>query len=71
MKKKAVSGFFKFLQKSKDWVDKKFLGKIKDAPSHLKPVIGLAAKDATILVAACLFGKITMDSDDANYTATK
>ena len=54
MKKKAVSGFLKFLQKSKDWVDKKFLGKIKDAPSHLKPVIGLAAKDATILVAACL-----------------
>ena len=71
MKKKAVSGFLKFLQKTKDCVDEKFLGKIKDAPSHLKPVIGLAAKEATMLVAACLLGKITLDSDDANYTATK
>ena len=66
-----ASGFFKFLQKIKDWVDEKFLGKNKDAHSHLKPVIGLAAKEATMLVAACLLGKITLDSDDANYTATK
>ena len=71
MKKKAVSGFLKFLLKIKDWLDEKFLGKIKDAHSHLKPVIGLVANDATMLVAACLLGKITLDSDDANYTATK
>ncbi len=34
-------------------------------------MIELAAKDATMLVAACLLGKITLESDDANYTATK
>jgi hypothetical protein len=67
----VISGFVKFLQKTKDWVDEKFLGKIKDAPSHLKPVIGLAAKDATIFIAACLLGKFTLESDDSNYTATK
>jgi hypothetical protein len=34
-------------------------------------VIGLAAKDTTMLVDACLLGLITLESDDANNTATK
>jgi hypothetical protein len=34
-------------------------------------VIKLAVKDATMLFAACLLGKITSESDNANYSATK
>ncbi len=71
MKEETESGFVKFLKKTKGWVDEKIVGKFKEAPTHLKPVIKLAFKDATMLVVACLLGKITSESDDANYSATK
>ena len=59
------------MKKTKGWVEEKIIGKFKEAPTHLKPVIKLAFKDATMLVAACLLGKITSESDEANYSATK
>ena len=71
VKQETESGFVKFLKKTKGWVDEKIVGKFKEAPTHLKPVIKLAVKDATMLFAACLLGKITSESDDANYSATK
>ena len=52
-------------------MDKKFFGKIDETSDELKPVVQMAAKDATMLVAACMFGEITSEDDDANYTATK
>jgi hypothetical protein len=55
----------------KDLVDEKFLSKIKYAQNDHKPVIKIAAIDATILVTACLLGIITSESDDANYSVTK
>ena len=71
LKEETVLGFVKFLKKTKGWVDEKIVGKFKEAPTHLKPVIKLAFKDATMLVVACLLDKITSESDDANYSATK
>jgi hypothetical protein len=31
----------------------------------------MAAKDATMIVTACVFGIISSDGDDATYTKTK
>jgi hypothetical protein len=70
VKEDTESGFVKFLKKTKGWVDEKIVGEFKEAKTHLKPVIKLAFKDATMLVAACLLSKITSESDDANYSAT-
>ena len=50
----STSGFFRFLKGKKDLVDKKFLDKIDNTPEYLKPVIKMAAKDATMVVAACI-----------------
>ena len=50
------------MKKTKGWVDEKIVGKFREAPTHLKPVIKLAVKDATMLFAACLLGKITSES---------
>ena len=47
------------------------MGKIKTAAAHLKPVIKLAAKDATIVVAACMLGEITSQEDNLTYNDTK
>jgi hypothetical protein len=58
-KKKCVR-YCKVFSKNQRLGWRKLLSKIKDAPTYLNPVIGLAAKDATILVAACLLGKITL-----------
>jgi hypothetical protein len=59
VKKETEASFVKFLTKTKGWVDQKIVDQFKIAPNHLKPVIKLAVKDATMLVAACLLGKIT------------
>ncbi len=59
------------MKKTKGWVDEKIVGEFKKAPPHLKPVIKLAVKDAAMLVAACLLGKITSESDDSNKSAMK
>jgi hypothetical protein len=40
-------------------------------PQDLQPVVKLAAKDAILIVSACIFGYITSLNDDANYTNTK
>ncbi len=71
VKEETESEFVKFLKKTKGWVDEKIVGKFNEAPIHLKPVIKLAVKDATMLFAACLLGIITLESDDANYSPTK
>ena len=59
------------LKKTKGWVDQQIVGKFKEAPTHLKPVIKLAVKDAAMLVAACLLGEIILESDDENNSSTK
>ena len=47
------------------------MGEINTAAAHLKPVIKLAAKDATIVVAACMLGEITSQEDNLTYDDTK
>jgi hypothetical protein len=71
VKKESESSFVKFLKKTKGWVDEMIVGKFILASTHLKPVIKLAIKDATMLFAACLSGKIISQFDDANYSVTK
>ena len=52
--------FVKFLKNSNYEVDKKFLKKIENAPQHLKGVIQMAAKDAAMIVSACISGIINL-----------
>ena len=39
--------------------DKEFLCKIDNMPQHLKPVVEMATKDATILIMACMLGEVS------------
>ncbi len=68
---KAASGFVAFLKSAKGWAGKKFLGEVDDAPKPLKSVIKLAAKDATLIVAACMIGEINSQGDNLTYDETK
>ena len=43
----------------KSKIDKDFLGKVDNMPEHLKPVVEMATKDATILIMAFMIGKVT------------
>jgi tetratricopeptide (TPR) repeat protein len=61
---------FKFLSNEKDLINES-LGKIEIEPEHLKHIVTMANKDSTMLVTACILGKITSEYDDANYSATK
>ena len=71
LKEDTESSFVMLLKKTKGWVDQQIVGKFKEAPTHLKPVIKLAVKDAAMLVAACLLGEIKLESDDENNSSTK
>ena len=42
----------------KSEIDKDFLGKVDIMPEHLKPVVEMAIKDATILIMACMIGEV-------------
>jgi tetratricopeptide (TPR) repeat protein len=70
-KEESTSNFMKFVESAKDFMDKEFFAKIDNAKADLKPVIKLAAQDATIIIAACILGKIDLETDDACYTDIK
>ena len=43
----------------KSEIDRDFFGKVDNMPEHLKPVVEMATKDATILIMACIIGEVT------------
>ncbi len=64
----STFSFFSFLKTAKIFLDQKYLGNIDNSSQQLTPVIKMAAKDATMIVTACVFGIISSDGDDATYT---
>ena len=43
----------------KSKLDKDFLSKVDIMPAHLKPIVEMATKDATILIMACMLGEVS------------